>query len=313
MSEHKEQSWYERDLDRKVGQITHRDYNSYLFMFNLPESSLADAGTVVDIGAGFSSFCQEARQKFDGLRAIAVDPVYGAMKDTPGITMRQLEEEEHVFLDFDPTYRGEDKPNDIESYDAHVVNYYEDFLRDFNDNASEYLASSHQNLPLADESVSLVLASNSIIRSENKPSIIEKALRECLRILKEHGEVRLAGNIACFEFEPNQENLELWYNGTLKPHSPQAEEFKQTGRYSDPELMEVFERLEALGAKFYVVIASAVDDEGKEHFRMDTMIVRNDDEKPLITLHEEGKTELRKLAFASNDGFNIPTVLIKNS
>ncbi len=314
MTERFEQDFHENspDFDREVKQVTHRDYKSYLNLFNLPEDNLARTGTVVDLGAGLSSFTEEARNRFSILRAVAVDPVYELIKTNPDITPDQLEIQSGVRLDLNPSYRNE---GDGESFDADVYQretsrYFNHFVEEVREHPSEYINASHKQLPLENESADLVLASNSILRSENPPSVIQRALLESIRILKTNGEIRIAGNMACFEFNPSSNNVELWYNGTLVPGGSWVKELEQTGHYSDPELMKVMVSLEQSGVHFYGVIASAEQD-GKVVHRFDTLILRKDNKNPAIRKPEPEtvQRELRKLQFQQTDGFNIPTVI----
>lgn len=112
-------------------------------------------------------------------------------------------------------------------------------------------------------------------------------------------------------FNQTTENVELWYNGTLVPNGPLVEEFKQTGHYSDPELMEVFVDLERRSVNFYCVIACA-EQNNEAHYRFDTLILRKDEEKPEVAKLSElagVKIELRKLHLQMSDGFNIPATI----
>ena len=158
--------------DREVRQVTHRDYDSYLALFNLPEDRLARAQTVVDIGAGFSSFSEEARKKFPGLRAIAIDPIYESIKNNPRLTQEDLREQEKINLDFDPAYRGDSKTVDLGEHQKEGAEIFNHFIQVQATHPDDYIAASHQDLPLESQSVDLVLASNSILRNENKSLII---------------------------------------------------------------------------------------------------------------------------------------------
>lgn len=171
-------------MDRDVRQVTHRDYNSYLTAFNLPETLLAKIETAVDVGACFSDFSEKSRQKFHGLRAIALDPIYGLIKSNPDLPSEELEKRSGVFLDFDPSYRGGNEPDDPVKPKEAGMKIYDHFIDVVKEHPSEYIVASHQNIPLTDQEADLVLANNCIIRSENKPPVIKKALQECLRILK---------------------------------------------------------------------------------------------------------------------------------
>ena len=299
----------EKEAQRRVMQITHRDYRGYLYAFNLPEKSLSDAETVVDVGAGLSTFSKEAREKFERLKTIAVDPIYDGLKSDRYKTMDEFERQEGIFFDFDPNYRGEEKVSDFELDKQKRKRFFTQFKYDeVLKHPNEYIAASHQDLPLQDGSADLILASNSILRNENRPQVIEKAIRECLRIAKDNGEVRIAGAIACLV--PKEQSVELWYNGAYG--SPQAEEFQSTGHYSDPELMLAFTNIEAGGANFYCVVKS-VEEDGKRSYRFDTLIARKDQKIPEIEPdNSEGiKMELRKLEFNKNDGFNIQTPTVE--
>ena len=300
--------------DRKVKQVTHRNLESYLNTFNLPDAQLAQGGTVVDVGAGFSSFSEEARGKYEGLRAIAVDPVYKLLKDKPNITPLQFETEERVTLDFQPIYRGGENISDLDQYQKEQAEFFNHFVNEQQTHPDDYIDASHQDIPLETGSADLVLASNSIIRSKNKPEVIQNALGECFRILKDHGEIRIAGSLACFICNDTTGSLELWYNGTLVPNGPWVKEFKQTGHYSDPELMKVFAFLEGLGAKFYGIFLSGKNQYGNSSTRFDTLIIRTDENTPVVAERHDPKevqVELRKLEFQANDGFNIPTTIVK--
>lgn len=296
------------ESDREVKQVTHRSYEMYTSLFNLPEEVLTKIKTVVDIGAGFSNFTEEARKKFKGLRSIAVDPVYKLLKDDPDLTLDELRKQDNVHLDFDPQYRGNES-----NADQGIAVIYNQFTQDMKANPEDYIAASHQNIPLDDNSVDLVLASNSIIRPENKPSIIEKALQECLRVLKEDGEIRVAGRLGCFIFNPATGNVELWYNGDLVPGGKWVEELERTGHYSDPELMKTLVGIENTGVTIHgVVVSDEVD--GQRDYRFDTLIFRKDQGKPTTELSwieesRSAKSELVKLQFRKTDGFNIPVIL----
>ncbi len=299
----------EVESDKEVRQITHRDYKAYMQAFNLPESSLAKIKTVVDVGAGFSTFSKEVREKFNKLKTIAVDPIYKILRNDLYKSIEELERREKVYLDFAPSYRGEEILEDSALIRQKEKQFFWEFITEVEQHPNDYISASHQKLPLADESADLVLASNSIIRSENKPQVIKKALQECIRILEGNGEVRIAGAITCFAFNTTTNNVELWYTRTRNPGGSWVEEFKQTGHFSDPELMEVFKDLEISGIKLYCVLESASINEEK-HGRFDTLILRKDDKRPVIeeSNSKDFKVELRKLDFQKTDGFNIPTV-----
>ena len=166
------------DSDREVRQVTHRSYESYLNLFNLPKDSLAKIGTVVDIGAGFSNFSEEAHKNFSHLRALAVDPVYKLIKTNPNLTPGQLEKQDRVRLDFDPSYRDEETTTDLDSYQIEETKIFDHFVEEVKKHPRDYVDASHQNLPFGNKSADLVLASNSIIRSENKPPVFKNIERE---------------------------------------------------------------------------------------------------------------------------------------
>ncbi len=311
MSEFRSEAPKLRSPDREVRQVTHRSFESYMNLFNLPEGLLAEAVTVVDVGAGFASFTEEARTRIPGLRVIALDPVYQSMKVDLHITVEQLEKQEGVHLNFEPEYRGEDAATSLDEQLERDARAYRHFLDEMEQHPSDYVAGSHQNIPLEDKSAGLVLASNSILRGENKPSIVKQALRECLRILKEHGEIRIAGKMTCFAFNPNSGMVELWYSGTLSPGGPHVAELERTGHYADPELMSVFKELEATGVSLYGVVLRA-DKEGEVHHRVDTLILRKDTVIPEVQqlASKYVRSELKKLQFHKTDGFNIPWVAV---
>jgi len=297
--------------DREVKQVTHRDYATYLSLFNLSESYLAKIETVVDIGGGFSNFTEVVRQNNKNLRAIAVDPIYQSIQANPNLTPEQLKQQEKIIaLDFNPNYRGEEKSPgaDLTEQEDEI---YKHFIEEVSKNSADYIAASHQNLPFENNSVDLVLASNSIIRRENKYSIIKKALQECLRVIKENGEIRIVGSLDMFTFNSKTNNIELWFNGILTPNGPWVKEFEKTGHYSDPELMQVFIGLEKIGVTFYGVIVAVKDKYDNFLKSFDTLVIRKDTSKPDIDLltPETDLIELRKLQFQDTDGFNIPSVV----
>lgn len=291
---------------REVKQVTDRDYDTYIDMFNLPEEVLAKAKIVVDVGAGLSSFTQEARKKFPGLKAIAVDPIYKRMKSGLLLPQEQFEKEERVFFDF----VSSDRWKSSDYFEGRTKEYYDRFVALVRESSGEYLGSSHQAIALENSCADLVLASNSILRVPNKPTTVERAFKECLRILKEDGEIRVAGGIVCLAFEGSSGNVELWYNGDWAPNSPEIEDLKRIGHTFDPELLRVFQGLERSGAHFYGVIARGEVD-GKIRYRFDTLIIRKDDAKPEIKFDDkEKRCRLVRLDFEGSDGFNIPTTFL---
>jgi len=296
------------EMGRAVDQVTHRDLKHYLDLFALSENDLIFQKNVIDIGAGFSSFSEEAREKIKNLNVVAIDPIYSSIIQNPDLVFDEFKKSEDIIIDFDPAYQGKKESPDLDSANAQAKAIYYHFVGEVRDHLSNYLAGSHQQLPPEVPQADLVLASNSIVREENSPVVIDKALRECLRVSNNHGEIRIGGAMNCFVFNPDSGNAELWHNGALVPDSPQSLEFQNTGHYSDPELFKVFADLERGGAKFYcVILVSSADGEVRHRFH--TLILRKDEKIPSVAEIPDSEKEtykLMKMHFQKSDGFNIP-------
>lgn len=183
----------EHEIYEQAGvAMTCRSFEEYLRMFALEAEDLTGID-VLDAAAGASSFTASARQK--GIRAIAVDPLYGLTDgEMAEHGRREMEEIDrklsrltHKFLwDFYGDVSNHRKLRE-ESFRL----FYEDYIR--NKQSGHYVKGSFPSLPFADGAFTQVLCSHFLFLYAGQFSyeFHLQAVRELLRVCRSGGEVRI--------------------------------------------------------------------------------------------------------------------------
>ncbi|MCX6810011.1 MAG: methyltransferase domain-containing protein [Candidatus Berkelbacteria bacterium] len=256
-------------------QITDRNYEQYLTRFALDETMLYGK-TILDVGAGLATFVDTAneRLKSEGATAWAVDPIYALA----GKTYEEFTELiKNSGLGFSPGYA----PGCENILSDGLEGLYDAYKNRLRKSPSSYIAGSHQELPFADGSIDLILAHNSITVFDEDIYYQYNAMRECLRVIAEHGEVRLTPVPPSFYWQ-SESDLKI-----IKSSDPEDARAVVDG---DPNLdyvqLVAFQALQQRGAKIYLEAVQRGSAKGNS-----SLILRKDDAIPEIKnlpdLHEE--------------------------
>jgi hypothetical protein len=153
------------------------------------------------------------------------------------------------------------------------------------------------------------LGNNSIICLKDKESV-KRALDECLRVLRENGEIRLQPAGVKFK---DREELHL---GKMEfTNQEDADELMTTGKLTDKELFKILKDLEAQGVKFYSFGTKNLEDKTGTgtafRYNFGNIILRKDDKAPQVNREAEDFQELRSLSFLkSEDDYYIPSEVV---
>ena len=162
--------------------LTSRSFAEYEAMFDLDEQALD--GRVLDCCAGASSFVAEhVARGGDGL---AIDPVYAAGGSDLASAVRNGLDRGTQIIDQHPDAFGWDWYGSVERREAIRREAAGAFLVDVGHNPGRYMAAALPLLPLADQSVDLVLCSHLLFTwSEQLGHQWHlAALREMLRVVR---------------------------------------------------------------------------------------------------------------------------------
>lgn len=183
----------EEESYEQVGvAMTCRSFEEYVRMFALQSEELSKAD-VLDAAAGASSFTAAARQR--GIRAVAVDPLYGLKAEDMAEHGRQEMEEVRRKLaklshKFQWDFYG-DVSNHSRLREESFRLFYEDYT--LGKGSEHYIEGAFPSLPFADGSFSLVLCSHFLFLYAEQFSYAFhlQAVRELLRVCRPGGEVRI--------------------------------------------------------------------------------------------------------------------------
>jgi ubiquinone/menaquinone biosynthesis C-methylase UbiE len=272
-------------------EVTRRPLEDYLFAFDMSLDNLVGK-KIVDIGAGLADFSREINQneklRNKGTVCIAVDPVYKDVAQTDvsktnPVLFRSLKKsiKNQIAKTFKETATLTDysierhfsgrEISDKENRD-NVVEGVRQIKTDPN---KTYVSADARKLPIAGNTVDLVLMQNFMFRNHllDVDSNDGRAiLREAVRIIDEHGEIRI---VPLRGLGVIDDKLSVWCEGEYEPEP-------------DYHNLTYFERLERDGMKFYLV-------ETSHHTR--TLIIRKDDEWP-SEFSDPNKVTVKKLNFS---------------
>lgn len=273
-------------------KVTDRTFEQYLKHFCLPETELAGK-KVLDIGSGLSDFSSKANEKFkeSGTMVVALDPVYQLL----GKDFREFKKNiKKANMDWISVAGGVSDPERA----------YKKIK-----NAPNKIAASHQEIPLEDGSIDLILASNSLTQYKNR-EITKKALKEAGRVIKEDGEIRIQPADLRWDWQ-----AEALYVSTFEaPTEETRKEAKELGLTIAPD-KEIFSILKEMEEAGFTLYATVKPPERRKPGRLGilqgpayTLIFRKDDRIPAV----EGKgAHLIKLSFRdSPDGYHVSSAEI---
>lgn len=172
--------------------MTCRSYQEYADMFQLTDE-LLQQGPVLDVAAGASSFTAEARQ--NGVRAMAVDPLYGMDRDAIYERgLREIEESTQKLAKiadaFSWEYYGSPGRHQKKRIDS-----LERFIRSFADDVQKqtYVTGALPSLPFEDDQFALVLGSHFLFlyHEQFDDAFHLRAVMELMRVCRRGGQVRL--------------------------------------------------------------------------------------------------------------------------
>ncbi|MGF7036296.1 SAM-dependent methyltransferase [Paenibacillus mucilaginosus] len=172
--------------------MTCRSYDEYVRMFSLPDE-LLEAGPILDVAAGASSFVAEACRR--GLHASAADPLYAMTADEIAehgsreisVSTEKLGKLQHLF---DWSYYG-DLHRHRANREASLLRFTEDFAAP--KDQGRYVSAMLPHLPFADASFSLVLCSHFLFLYQEQfdYEFHLRAVKELFRVCRPGGEVRI--------------------------------------------------------------------------------------------------------------------------
>lgn len=134
-----------------------RTYNEYKRMFGITKEYL-EGRNVLDVAAGVSNFC--AIGNVFGIDVTAVDPIYHLMADE--IEVQAKEDLDMIInqLPVNLSHYNWDFYGDIEGVRVSRMKAYQTFLRDYEKNRKNYVASEIGFLPFRDKSFNTTLVSH---------------------------------------------------------------------------------------------------------------------------------------------------------
>lgn len=285
-------------------QVTDRSYGQYLEMLSLPETELSGK-LVLDLGSGFADFVRAANEKLGktGTKVLGLDPVYSFLKNNYEEFSQRTE---RARLPANFQYRPDVSDiNSLDELDVKNAPYYENFVREAK-NSGNYIAGSHQSLPLRDGCVDLIVSNNGITQSQMPREKVRHGIDECLRIIKEHGEIRLRP--VPLHWDKEKKSFCVAMFGTMRPQDIEA--LTQTGKVPEEEMVGFFTEAEITGILTYCVVEK--DEDNQRHTI--ALIIRKDNVTPTIEISKDGMTELRLMSFSeSKDNFYIPSDVVELS
>jgi len=157
-----------------------RGLSEYTDMFNLKDDELAGK-RILDCAAGVSSFRSEMKRK--GFSVTAVDPIYSKKPDELGVLAEESFKRHRRFHgDFLRDIKVKGEP--LEDYRRAV---FQEFLRDYREDPTGYIAGELPHLPFNDLHFDLVLSANLLFLYEEKLgySFHVEAVQEMLRVGRE--------------------------------------------------------------------------------------------------------------------------------
>ncbi|MFB5192528.1 class I SAM-dependent methyltransferase [Alicyclobacillus fastidiosus] len=217
------------DVYEQIGvAMTCRSFQEYVDMFQL--SSDMFVGTILDVAAGASSFTAEANRK--GFQSIAVDPRYAL--DPKSIyehgkreTKAATEKLANLLDTYDWDYYGS-----LQAHEQNREHSLELFFEDYRGDTrhQRYVEGSLPNLPVVDNSFSLILCSHFLFLYEGQFNVQFHlgAIQELVRVCKSGGQI-LIYPLVTFTGEPYPQLDEL--KTVLKSEGIVTEQIPTTFRF----------------------------------------------------------------------------------
>ncbi len=300
-------------------EISNRTYEQYVDLFCLADEELAGK-QILDLAGGLSDFSRKVNAKYGdtGTVSRSVDTAYKVLADLgdkanyDSFNRQAHDASGSIVMASDQTGKNEvhgweasaqaitDRLHEMREERLEAAAPLNDVSVSQGDKAKAIdslpqVAGSADRLPFKDASMDLVLSSNYLLYPmgfDKKESI--DALHESIRVLKEHGELRITPPGG---FRKNNDQviltdgkIELSDDGKIK-FSPNTKAF------------EIFSQLEKEGCSFYYI----EDDKGY------SLLVKKDNQPP-VGLKKTPDVIIRKLNFEdSNDSApNVPYSLLAN-
>ncbi|MGB9838597.1 MAG: hypothetical protein ACPLJI_07315 [Methanothermobacter sp.] len=157
-----------------------RGLSEYINMFNLKHDELAGK-RILDCAAGVSSFRSEMKRK--GFDVTAVDPIYSRKPDElENLAEESFKRHRRSHCEFFRDIKVKGLP--LEDYRRAV---FREFMSDYREDPSGYIAGELPHLPFSDLQFDLVLSANLLFLYEDKLSyrFHVEAVREMLRVGRE--------------------------------------------------------------------------------------------------------------------------------
>jgi len=266
--------------------VTFRSYEEYLSYFCLPESELAGK-RILDIGSGLSGFAKKAAEKFEhtGTTVVALDPVYEDLGEDIQEFRGNIEK---AGMEIKPGVDVEKKYKEIISTPGKV-------------------AGSHQDLPIREGSVDLVLANNSITQYKDR-ILTKRVLKEISQVLTPNGEVRIQP--ADLAWDKNKGDFYVHTFERPTPETRMDAEEQGVVMGPDREMFKILKEFEKLGFTLYATVSINLKKGpfSRPRFKMAvSVIARKDNQIPKV----ENLYELYKLSFKNSpDDFHVSSLKV---
>ncbi len=253
-------------VNREFYLRTDRLYDDYVKTLSLADDTMANAGVIVDVGSGFASFVKEANQRFrsSGTRTIGLDIEYKHMAGTQG-SLDTFSKNGGVFT---PGYGKLERYNNSNDPELQQ-NVYQEMFDDVT-GTGDYLTASFDAIPLADESVGLLIAHNSILQSDFSLGGLA-SLPEVMRVIKPTGEARLLPSY--FQWGDATEEVvsePIYMSGDKQ----ELIDFRRA------HILDSFFKLQETGAHFWNTL-STTENEGSKTYT-NALIITRDDHVPSL-------------------------------
>lgn len=145
-------------LDLKTIALIGRTLKEYQAFFNLDLDKINQEDTILDIGAGVSSFTYKMRQL--GYKTFACDPIY---QWDYKILAEKCEQDLAMILEKMPAIEDNynwDFYQDIKGLEYYRKQAYQDFLQDYQNNSQYYIKGNLPKLAFKDKSIAITLVSH---------------------------------------------------------------------------------------------------------------------------------------------------------
>lgn len=161
-----------------------RTYSEYKRMFDVSKEAF-EGKKILDVGAGVSNFC--AIGNAFGLDITAADPIYQYMANEIEV---QCEEDLNALMQQLPlakTHYNWDFYGDLEGLKVSRLSAYQTFLKDYQNNRSNYVQAEINKLPFPDKSFDVTLVSHLMFLYDHLFSAEDhiEFFKELIRVTKE--------------------------------------------------------------------------------------------------------------------------------